>query len=149
MGPPWIATGVSYPSFPGASPPAASAITQQALELAADDAVALTRGTLETLPVQDGEPASPEANEARSLERAGGNRHRRPPHAEHLGEKLLGEGKLVGAHPIVRQQQPAAAALLHRVQAVTGDLLRDLTEQRLGVALQHAAKRSVRRHRSA
>ena len=51
-------------------------------------------------------------------------------HLEHVGDELLGHQDLVRGHPVAGQEQPAAEALLDRVQTVAYRGLRDLGDQR-------------------
>jgi hypothetical protein len=73
-----------------------------------------------------------------AFEHARGERHSGAPHAQHLGQELLGERERGLVDPIVGHQQPAGAALLHRVGAVAGGVLRHLVHQRERVAQQQA-----------
>ena len=64
--------------------------------------------------------------------------------AEHLPEELLRQHEFVAADAVVRHQQPARTALLRGVDAVARGVLRDLGEERLRVAVQHASEGVVR-----
>ena len=74
------------------------------------------------------------------LQHAGCGGHGGAAHAEHLRERFLGQGKLVGAHPVVRHQQPACAPLGDGVQSTARGVLRDLVDERLRVAQHDGAE---------
>jgi hypothetical protein len=78
-----------------------------------------------------------------ALQHAGDLGYRGPPHPEHLGEELLGEGELVQADTIVGQKHPAGATLLDGVKSVAGHLLAQLARKRLGVAPHDAREPAV------
>jgi len=55
-------------------------------------------------------------------------------HAEHVGNKLLGHGQLIGRQAAEGQQQPAAQLLIHRVMAIAHRGLGHLRDQGLRIA---------------
>src|SRR5262249_13555786 len=120
--------------IPGDSPPATGS-AEQAVELAADHAVALPPRRLPPAAVEDPGPAALVADPAPPLGAARPLRPRRAAHAQHLRQELLGQRQLVGPHPVVGHQQPAAHALLDGVEVAASRGLADLGEQRQGVLL--------------
>jgi hypothetical protein len=55
-------------------------------------------------------------------------RHARALHAQHHGQKLLREQKLVRVHAVVGHQQPSATSLLQGMKLIACGGLRDLVE---------------------
>jgi hypothetical protein len=51
-------------------------------------------------------------------------------HAEHMGQELMGEQEFIRHSPIMRHQNPSATPLLHRMQAIAGNGLRNLLGER-------------------
>jgi hypothetical protein len=69
-------------------------------------------------------------------------RHPFAPHAQHAGNQFLRHADIVALHAIEAQQQPPAQALLQRVVPVARCGLRNLRDQRLGVAQQEVHQRA-------
>src|SRR5262249_24406253 len=107
------------------------------------DLITLTGGVLEALPIDDGDPAPAELDKTGLLQDSGGHRHGRSPDPQHVGQELVGHRELVGAYAVLREQEPAGAALLDGVEPVAGNLLRDLDEERLRVPLDQRRQRSL------
>src|ERR1700742_2089281 len=76
------------------------------------------------------------------LEPVGGLRHRGPAYAEHLRQEVLCQRQDVDVRQVLRQQQPAAQALLYAVQGIARGRLLDLDDDRLN-ALQHESRQAV------
>src|SRR6185312_12781892 len=124
---------------------AAEGLAEQAIELPLGDAVALARTLPQAAAVEDGDDATTIADQACSLQ---GSRRRRDAgalHTQHHRKELLGQQELVGLHPVMGHQHPAAAALLQGVEVVAGGGLRDLIEQRMGVSQHDGAHRGAAR----
>ena len=112
-------------------------------ELGLDHAVALARRRLQPGAVENGDVAAGVADQARLLEVMRGRGDALTAHPQHVGDELLGHQQLVRGPAVVGQQEPAAEALLDRVQAVAHGGLRDLGDQRLGVAQERELKRAA------
>src|SRR6185312_9485196 len=109
---------------------AAEGLAEQAIELPLGNAVALARALPQAAAVEDGDDAATIADQAGPLQ--GSRRRRRDAgalHPQHHGKEFLGQQELVGLHPVVGYQHPAAAALLQGVEVVAGGRLRDPVEQ--------------------
>src|ERR1700730_10232334 len=113
----------------------------QALVLGSNHPIALAGRAFEAFPVHDQHAAPPGADESRSLEDARRSRDRRPADAEHLREELLCQRNLVAGHAVVRQEKPAGATPIDRVQLVARRGLGDLREKSLRVTLQDPPER--------
>jgi hypothetical protein len=77
------------------------------VELVADGEVALARGRLQAVTVQDGDAAPAVADQSGLLKSTGALRDRGPADAEHLGKEVLGYLEAVGADPVMGLRQPA------------------------------------------
>jgi hypothetical protein len=64
-------------------------------------------------------------------------------HPEHVGQELMREQEFIGHGPIVRHQNPAATSLLHLVQAIAGNALRNLFHECHVVPIQQAPERTI------
>src|SRR3954453_5854823 len=84
-------------------------------ERALDDPVALARETFEPSTIQDDHSPATVRDEAGHLKLTCGLAHGRTTHAKHLRQEILRQLEPVARHPIVHHQEPARAALLHRV----------------------------------
>ena len=110
-----------------------------------EQAVALAGARPQAMTVEDGDDAAAVADQAGALQAARCRRYAGALHAQHHGEELLGQQELVGLHAVVRHQHPAAAALLQGMEVVARRRLRDLVEQRMGVAQHHHPHRGALR----
>ena len=75
---------------------------------AADGCVAFAGEPFEAGAIDEVNVTATVADQTGRLEQPRGDRHCGSPHAEHLAEKLLGQGEGVAVDAIVRLQQPAA-----------------------------------------
>src|SRR5262245_33628511 len=98
-----------------------------------DGAVAFAGQPFDAGAIEDVNVTAPVANHAGGLEQPRGDRHRRSPHAQHLAEKLLGQGNDVTVDGIMRLQQPARQACLQGMQGIARDRLLDLADQQIVV----------------
>ncbi len=74
--------------------------------LVADNAIALACNVFEPFAVHYNNPAPTIFNDARLLELAGDESHRRSPDPEHLRQEFLGQRKDVSVDPIPSLEQP-------------------------------------------
>src|SRR5580704_13561560 len=81
-------------------------LRQCAVHLVADSGVTLARHVFETLAVDNNDPAPAILNETRLFKLASHQSDRRPPDAEHLRKKFLGQRKDIGIDPIPGLEQP-------------------------------------------
>lgn len=96
---------------------------QQSIKGFSEDAVALTCRVFEACAVRDGDTSSVISNESSLLQDAGDDSDRRSAHSKHLGQELLGQGKLILTDSIVGEQHPAGTTLFTGAEAVACDLL--------------------------
>lgn len=116
---------------------------EQPRELVADNPVAFARTGLQRRAVQNGNHAPLVTDRAVFLKGMKHLCHAGTPYAQHQREKLVGQRELVGLDSVVARQQPTAAALRHRVQAIASRGLHDLREEGAVVAKQQPAERIV------
>jgi hypothetical protein len=74
------------------------------------------------------------------LQAPGRNGHTLPPSAQHVGDKLLRHQDFGAIQSVVAQEQPSAETLFQWMQAVADSRLRDLCNERLGIAEQDLLK---------
>jgi hypothetical protein len=55
-------------------------------------------------------------------------------HAQHLGQKFMGEWQGVLVHPVVHTQDPTAASGFHRMNRIAGHNLEELAQKRFAKA---------------
>ena len=84
-------------------------------EPAAHELVALACGCFEPRPVDLNQGSSVGSDRTRCAELANGMRHRRPPNAKKLRERLLRQRQDVPVNPIVDLQQPSRQTCFDRV----------------------------------
>lgn len=106
----------------------------------ADDPIALAGRPFQATSIPDRNHTAVIADQLTSLECRSGLGHSGSPHAEHLPQKLVGEGKLVSIHAITDDKKPARKTLLDGMCAITGGGLRDLRHERLRIALHKLPK---------
>src|SRR5450432_1291239 len=115
------------------------------LEVRPHDFVALAGRAFEPFPVADRDAPLRIGDQPRLLEGAGCRRHAGPPHAEHEGERLVGEDEVVLGHAIVCRQEPPRAARVEMVEPVAGDGLAARGEQGVRVSREIFGKNSAAR----
>ena len=101
--------------------------------------VTFTGCGLELAAREDTDLAAGIRDELSALQFAGGNGYRAPLHAEHVGEKLVGEVKMIRVGAVIRHQQPARQPGLDFMEAIAGGGLRQLPHQYVYIAVQHGA----------
>ena len=114
-------TYLTYPTY----------LETKMVEIFAHRRVAFAGRSFQALSIDDGDAAVYVTNEPGFLERAGNDRHRRPAGAKHHRKKFMAQLELVTVDAIMRHQQPATAALLHRMQRDTPGRLHDQHQQTL------------------
>ena len=105
--------------------------------------IALTRRPFQPSAIHNAQNAAVIREEARSLQRACDDRHRGPAGAQHHRRKFLSERELVGAHAVVRQQEPPGQTLLARMFRVAGRGLHHKSHVRHGVACEQRVERAT------
>src|SRR5215204_2594644 len=105
--------------------------------------VAFAGGRLKPAAVEDGHLPACVANHLLLLKETGGPRHHGAGHAEHHRQELVLHLEHVTRRVVVRHQKPAREAFIHRVRADAGRRLRDLCEERVGVASQDVRERAA------
>src|SRR5262245_66268117 len=90
---------------------------------ATDSGVTFTGEPFEAGAIDEVNVTATVADQTGDLEQARRDRHRRPTHAEHLAEKLLGQGEGVAVDALVRLQQPARPARLQGMERIARDRL--------------------------
>src|SRR5947207_10214314 len=73
---------------------------------APNDVITFARDTFETSPIHDANAATAVAYQSGLLQGAGGHRDRGASDAEHLGQELLGERKLIARDAVACHQEP-------------------------------------------
>ena len=86
----------------------------------ADHGIALTGGTFKAFAVKDVDVAALVFDQADALERACRHGDGGAARAEHFGEELLRDVKLIVLNSVSQHQEPAGEPLFHLVQAVAG-----------------------------
>src|SRR6185312_16058558 len=127
-----LAPGASLSALAGLGP--LVRLREEPLEAAADPAVALAGARLEPAPVQHRDHAAMLSDQAGCLKRPQRDADGGSLHAQHLGQKLMGERQIVLAHPILRAQDPTATARFDVMDGVAGDALERLGQQSLDIA---------------
>jgi hypothetical protein len=89
------------------------------------------------------DPAAADMDDAGVLQHAGDGADRRALHAQHLGQRLLGQAYRFVARAVVGEQQPTADALLDRVQGVAGHHLHHLGNEGVGGAIEEVGDDGV------
>src|ERR1700730_7832599 len=74
------------------------------------------------------------------LQGIGHDRHARPSHPQHLGDKFLGERKILAADQVPATQEPAREARFDRMDRVTGSRLLRLRQKDLLMPYERGAK---------
>ena len=95
---------------------------------------------MEPAPIDDVDAAAAVVDQSGLLQGASDHRDRGAPNAEHLGQKLLRERKVIALDAITRHQKPPRAPLLHGVGPIACRMLCDLDHHRLGVAQQQSVQ---------
>ena len=93
--------------------------------------VALARGGFEPLPIDDGDAAAVIRDQAGLLKDSRDDGHGGTRGAEHHRGEFLRQRKLVGAHTVVRHQQPPRQTMLDLVHRIAGGRLHDDADKRL------------------
>src|SRR2546422_394668 len=83
-----------------------------------DDSIALASDCFQARALEDFKRASAVTDQIQLLKRAGGPVYALAPHAEHVGQELLSELKLVGPHSVMSHQQPPSEAGVYRMEPV-------------------------------
>jgi hypothetical protein len=104
-------------------------VGEQSIERASNDSIALARRALERRTIEHSYDAPVVLDGAYSAQGKSGFGDARTSNAEHLREHVMGELEFVALDAIVRHEQPARAALQHRVLAVASRVLADESEQ--------------------
>jgi len=112
----------------------------QAVKALPNEAIAFAARGLEAWAVQHCDLSAVVANAARVLEGLGRDGNTRPTDAEHRCQELVRHRERGGVHAVVRHQQPARAALDHRMHAIAGRGLRDEGKHRYGVVAQECSQ---------
>src|SRR5438270_13483254 len=73
---------------------------------APNDVITFARDTFETSPIDDANAAAAVAYQSRLLQGASDHRDRGASDAEHLGQELLGQRKLIARDAVARHQEP-------------------------------------------
>ncbi len=81
--------------------------------------------------IEDRDPAPLGPDEVMAFEDLGRDRNARTAHAEHPGQKLVGERHLVGVGPIATHQEPTCEADLDRTDRIGESGLRHLVDEGL------------------
>jgi hypothetical protein len=120
-------------------------------DLRADDrtpswnAVTLARATEQAAAVDDRDVAAFVADEADPLQGARRHRNASPLHAQHHGQELLREQKLIRLHAVMRHQHPRAASLLDGMKLIARGGQRDLVKEGRRIMKHHRSHRSASR----
>lgn len=101
-------------------------------------AVAFAGSCFEPGTIEDGDLTAAVVNEVLLLQLPRSHGDATPTHAEHIGEKLMGEVEMIGLRPIVGHQQPARQPWLDLMKVDAGGPLRQLRHQYVEVAIQTA-----------
>jgi len=117
-------------------PEAAALLALGASEYGSDDLVTRAGGSPEARHVQNPQFTARVVDQMASLQGARRPRDADAPQAQHMGEELLRQGKLLRADAIAGHEQPAGQARFRLVKAITGCGLRNLCHQCVGVTVQ-------------
>jgi len=113
---------------------------EHAVVLFFDNRVALARRCLDPTPVEHYDLSACAKDEACVLQMIGRKRDALAADAEQIGDLLVGHDKCRRLLMIVIHQYPAAKLLVDIVQPIADSCLRDLRDQRLGIAHQYVLK---------
>src|SRR5581483_11161085 len=101
-----------------------------------DGLVAFAGCQFQFLAVDDFDRPAQVFDESRLLQNAGRQAHARPSGAQHLREKLVGDGKKFRVHAVLTHEQPARQPLFDLVQPVAGGNLGNLKALHQHVTIQ-------------
>src|SRR5215213_6724870 len=132
-----------YPNGYSGRPLLLNSRSAKFVELVANGEVALARGRVQAVTVQDGDAAPAVADQSGLLEGTGALGDRGPAGAEHLGKEVLGDLEAVGADPVMGLRQPPRRAFLGGVQSVAHEILCEEGHHGLGVAMQQVVQGTV------
>src|SRR5207253_10646207 len=102
---------------------------KQSLEFFLDAPIALADSSFQSAAVQNLNLTAMIMDQPSLLKELQYLGHARAPDPKHVGQKLMGEGKLVARGSIGALQEPTAAALGQGMQAVAGRRLHDLLQK--------------------
>jgi hypothetical protein len=117
-----------------------SAVLLQAVEVSANNGIALASGGFQTFADYDGDAPACVADESCVLQRGSGDADGLPLHAEHHRQKLMAQLEILFVHPVMGHQQPPSASLLHVMERIARGGLHHLREEDLGVASHEIAE---------
>lgn len=100
-----------------------------------DQRVALAGDALQSCGIADRDDLMRVFDEPRPVKRARGQRHRSAAHAQHRGEHVLCQRKLVAADAIPDIEEAPRAPLLDRVQGVARNRLHEAFDKRLRIVM--------------
>src|SRR4051794_2675881 len=103
------------PSFQFAASQEPAGLAEQAVVDLLDGSIALAGDRLEPGAIQDGELPPAVTDEPSLLQSARREGNGGAAYVEHTAEKILGEGELVGLHPVLSGKQPTSRARLRTV----------------------------------
>jgi hypothetical protein len=103
--------------------------------------IASTGGRFESVPIKNFQLTPTVSDEFALLQDARGSGDPYASHAKHIGEKFMGDVKLVGVDPIAGHQQPSRQPRLNEMVAGARRGPGELTQQNVHVAVQAAPQR--------
>src|SRR2546429_418981 len=103
-----------------------STLTQVAIAFGLYDSVTLAGDCLQARLVENLNAPAAVVNQPVFLKNAGGFIDPLAPHAEHVGDEILRQTKLIHPQTVAGHQEPAGEARVHLVEAVADSRLGDL-----------------------
>jgi hypothetical protein len=104
--------------------------------LVSRDHVALTKGLFEPATIENRNVAGTIADEIGGPQQGRRNAHSSAPGTEHHPQVFVRQGEVIGFDPVMRQQQPSSAALIHGMQTIARGKLPEKVDIGLEIAVE-------------